>query len=265
MKRKILLITFITLLVIPFIFVGCIGQNKASDTTTPTTLEGVAARVSTLESGAVNYALKSELNAYVATGDVYTKSEMDTLFDSLLDDLDDITAPNLSGYVLQATYDALAVRVTALEGSGGGGTTPPVTGEVTVVIDTNYTIVQTGSSGSAVGAIPVEIINSTDEYQFVTFGLQVTCDGSLPAELLTAPEFSVSESFGGTGCDMTGLPIAGSYRYFSAYWDVATCGEGFFIAPNGTKMVYIHLDIFKTTETEIWTFSIVGIWHSEYS
>jgi outer membrane murein-binding lipoprotein Lpp len=170
----------VVLVLTSLVFSGCIGKKKTDDTSTLVTLESVASRVAALESATVNYALKSELNAYVAQDDVYTRSEMDGLLEGVLEGLDDIAAPDLSGYVTQAEYDALAARVAALEGggggSGGGGST---SGQVTAVFDPSAPAIVSGS-GLPIQQFNVIINNGTSTWQYVGYSIILTVKNAPP-------------------------------------------------------------------------------------
>ena len=250
MKKILLVLTLVAVLVVSLALGGCTSAytKKQTDTAIQAAVDYVLDRMPDAATGPAGAA--GPAGPAGPAGGTTTVEDLDfyDLTDDQIEDLRDVLG-------VEEWWDE-----DEDEDNGNNSTS----GEVTVVIDSDYRTVQTSDSGPAISSMPVEVINGTSRYQLVTFGLQVTCDGSTPAELSEVPKFSVSESFGGTSCDMMGLPSAvGDYRYFSAYWDVAC--EEIFVAPNSTKTVFVHLDNFKTDGRQIWSFSVVGVWHIAYN
>jgi len=265
MKKALVIVLLAALLVIPLVGLTACG-NTLSDSDLAT-IRGFATRMDNAEKAIA--AVKSDLAGIGAGSDVEgieaDIADIEEILDGITGDIADIEDDNV----------ALAARIAALENNQNpSGGTNPITGQVTVQLVDNSLCVQSGQLRVYSGPTPgmqytfaVDIVNGTNQYQYVSFGLILNCvnpanatfPSASPAEHQNPTALSV---FGGYGVTYTRIYIPSNLSAAKEYTGVTqllfTPSTKVSIAANGTLQMQLML-VMQTSASAQWEGSVTGV------
>jgi len=251
-KRKLWFTALIPLLLAGLLLMGC---PTAKTGTSSTTTDQLQAQITA--QGQILAALQGDM-ADVKDELDETSGVTQSDIDALQSDIDALQASinELTGTLNTATADIVILKdVAALKGSG---TTPPVTGQVTVQLVDNSLCVQNGQlrvySGPAPGmqyTFTVDIVNGTSQYQYVSFGLILNCINPANATVEAPTALTV---FGGYGVTYTKILIPATNTTQVLF----TPSTKVSIAANGTLQMQLML-VMQTSASAQWEGSVTGV------